>query len=30
MDLRDVGWGHELDKSGSVEVQVEGCFASGN
>ena len=30
MDLREVGWGHELDRSGSGQGQVVGCCEFSN
>jgi len=30
MDLREVGWGHELDRSGSGYGEVAGTCKSGN
>jgi hypothetical protein len=30
MDLREVGWGHRLDSSGSGQGQVAGCCECGN
>ena len=30
MDLREVGWGHELDQSGLRQGQVAGCCECGN
>jgi hypothetical protein len=30
MDLQEVEWGHELDRSGSGERQVAGSFECGN
>jgi hypothetical protein len=30
MDLQEVGWGNELDRSGSGQRQVAGCCECGN
>jgi hypothetical protein len=30
MDLRDVGWGHGLDRSGSEQGQMASCCKCGN
>jgi hypothetical protein len=30
MDIREVGWGHGLDQSGSGYGQVEGCCEYGD
>ena len=29
-DIREVGWGHELDRCGSGQGLVVGCFECGN